>query len=295
MHQKILLQGEVSKGLFPSERAVVIDTRSGPMSLLADEQSICRMGNQDYLIVQLMDEGNGFVLVLLPNEVVGGGRRSPSAAIRSKGFQRTPSRRWMVLSNTAIFKALNDGQPVLDPEPTPRSPSLDQPDSPFDRTSVDLTLGGMIHLPKQDVGVNIDFRSGTVANTLSAFFDPQDVDPIQGFRLERGIFILGQTRERVGLTHPRDLPIAVMDQPVLAGRVEGKSSWARFGLIVHFTAPTIHAGFGPAPIALEIMNFGPAPIMLVPGMRICQLIVEEVVGVPDERSGQFDQQDSARG
>ena len=43
------------------------------------------------------------------------------------------------------------------------------------------------------------------------------------------------------------------------------------------------------------MNFGPAPITLYPGMRICQLLLEQVVGIPDMRPGRFDTQDSARG
>ena len=64
----------------------------------------------------------------------------------------------MVLSNTALFEALDDGRLVIDPEPTPRSSTTEQ-NSPFDRTSVDLTLSRTLHLPKQDVGVNIDSKS----------------------------------------------------------------------------------------------------------------------------------------
>ena len=138
-------------------------------------------------------------------------------------------------------------------------------------------------------------RSGSVLQTLDTFFEPHNIDDEQGFTLRQNQFILGQTEESVGLTLPKDLDDAVREKGCLAGRVEGKSSLARFGLIVHFTAPTIHAGFGPAPIALELMNFGPAPITLFPGMRICQLLLEQVVGIPDMRPGQFDQQESARG
>ena len=63
------------------------------------------------------------------------------------------------------------------------------------------------------------------------------------------------------------------------------------------TAPTIHAGFGyneldPAwvgnPIQLEIWNVGPLPVVLKPGMRICQLIFEYVDGTPEQGyAGQF--------
>jgi dCTP deaminase len=83
----------------------------------------------------------------------------------------------------------------------------------------------------------------------------------------------------------------------LAARVEGKSSLARLGLGVHVTAPTIHAGFGEKsanpeflgnPIQLEIWNTGPLPIVLKPGLRICQPIFEHVDGTPEQGyAGQF--------
>ncbi|MDE2641016.1 MAG: dCTP deaminase [Chloroflexota bacterium] len=201
----------------------------------------------------------------------------------------------MVLSNTAIFEALDDGRLIISPEPQPRISGSDSPKSPFDRTSVDLTLSQFIQRPKENVGANIDFRSGGVADTLNTFFDPHEIDDEQGFILRRNQFILGQTAESVGLPLPRELNPAAAEKGCLAARVEGKSSFARFGLIVHFTAPTIHTGFGPSPIALELMNLGPAPITLYAGMHICQLLLDQVVGIPDMRPGQFDQQESARG
>ena len=39
------------------------------------------------------------------------------------------------------------------------------------------------------------------------------------------------------------LPLSKDSDSSLAARVEGKSSYARCGLLAHFTAPTIHAGF----------------------------------------------------
>jgi dCTP deaminase len=57
------------------------------------------------------------------------------------------------------------------------------------------------------------------------------------------------------------------------------------------TAPTIHAGFGYRdeqpdsignPIQLEIWNVGPRAIRLIKGMKICQLIFEEVHGTPEK-------------
>jgi len=81
-------------------------------------------------------------------------------------------------------------------------------------------------------------------------------------------FILAMTLERI------DLPLD------LAARVEGRSSFARLGLAVHITAPTIHAGFC-GPIVLEIKNLGPHVLMIEPGKTcVCQLIFEQLSSKP---------------
>lgn len=100
------------------------------------------------------------------------------------------------------------------------------------------------------------------------------------------MLVLGQTVERVTLPLPVEFGLAAEGKPCLAARVEGKSSRARFGLLVHFTAPTIHAGWS-GPITLEIMNLGPAPILLYPDLPICQLIVEEGAGSPSSNPSTF--------
>ncbi|MCB4768939.1 dCTP deaminase [Ancylobacter sp. Lp-2] len=91
-----------------------------------------------------------------------------------------------------------------------------------------------------------------------------------GFVLDPGRLVLGWTCEKVDL----------MPGARLAARVEGKSSLARIGLIVHLTAPTIHAG-STGRIQLEIINLGPRPIRLRTGMKVCQLILEQTLGIPE--------------
>jgi dCTP deaminase len=103
-------------------------------------------------------------------------------------------------------------------------------------------------------------------------------------------FVLGFTREII------QLPV----RSRIAARVEGKSSLARIGVGVHVTAPTIHAGFGVDPtrpdqrgtvIQLEIFNLAEWSVILDVGMRICQLILEEVREVPVKSyAGQFNAQ-----
>jgi dCTP deaminase len=84
--------------------------------------------------------------------------------------------------------------------------------------------------------------------------------------------MLAITRERVHLNRNYKL----------AARVEGRSSLARLGLIVHLTAPTIHAGFN-GKITLEMINFGPFYLKMVPNQTpICQLIIEQLESEPTQ-------------
>ena len=112
--------------------------------------------------------------------------------------------------------------------------------------------------------------------------ESQTIGSGQPFVLRPNRLVLGRTLEKV------TLPI-VRDGQSLAARVEGKSSYARCGLLVHFTAPTIHAGFS-GTITLELINLGPCNISLYPGTPICQLIVEAVYGVPFRNDSQFQDQ-----
>ena len=63
---------------------------------------------------------------------------------------------------------------------------------------------------------------------------------------------------------------------------------------MHFTAPTIHAGFM-GTITLEILNLGAHKFLLTPNMYICQLIIEEVRGCPSRSPNQFVGQSSPAG
>lgn len=73
-----------------------------------------------------------------------------------------------------------------------------------------------------------------------------------------GGFVLGCTLEHIALDAD------------LAGRVEGKSSWGRLGLLVHATAGFVDPGFA-GQITLELYNASPTPITLHPGEPIAQL------------------------
>jgi dCTP deaminase len=199
----------------------------------------------------------------------------------------------MILCDQEIDRVQDLGQLVIAPRPDPAHMSS---------TSVDLRLDGTLDrwafpVPGQVPGQPLlRFRPG-MPGFRYADLEKQFTQPIaistSGYDLSPvapNNFILGWTLERIYLPHTSRL----------CARVEGKSSLARLGLGVHVTAPTIHAGFGHnendpkdhgTKLRLEIWNVGPLPIELIGGMRICQLIVEEVREVPRAAyRGQFNLQ-----
>jgi dCTP deaminase len=193
----------------------------------------------------------------------------------------------MILSNVSIQKALDKGWLIIEPEPLPRRKTADA-ECPYQTSSVDLTLGNEIaFFKKEALAFNIDLRRGGFAAMFGPHSESLTITDEQPYRLMPNKFVIGKTKEYVAL------PIN-QSGPCLAARIEGKSSYARCGMLVHFTAPTIHAGFG-GTITLEIINLGPIPIMLSPGAPICQLIIEEVSGTPFRNDSQFQGQTRAGG
>jgi dCTP deaminase len=70
----------------------------------------------------------------------------------------------------------------------------------------------------------------------------------------------------------------------IVGRLEGKSSLARLGLIIHITAGFFDPGFeGYA--TLELANLSPHPIILYPGMPIGQMSFMLLRTKPDRAYG----------
>ena len=84
------------------------------------------------------------------------------------------------------------------------------------------------------------------------------VEPNEHFILHPGEFVLASTYEIITL--PDDI----------AGRLEGKSSLGRLGLLTHSTAGFIDPGFS-GHITLELSNVATLPVKLFPGMKIGQL------------------------
>jgi len=118
------------------------------------------------------------------------------------------------------------------------------------------------------IDVRLDRWFRVFENHKYPFIDPMTEQPEltrliepegdEAFVLHPGEFVLGSTLEVVSL--PDDL----------AGRLEGKSSLGRLGLLTHSTAGFIDPGFS-GHVTLELANVANLPILLYPGMKIGQL------------------------
>jgi dCTP deaminase len=187
----------------------------------------------------------------------------------------------VILTDREIQIALEHGLIRIEPAPD---------ESAYSSTSVDLTLDeNLSQFRKRPSGVETAIDPGAPnfnhEQALQDLLEPRiKIPPRNGHLFEPGRLLLAWTREYIKLEpHAR-----------IAARVEGKSSLARLGIGVHITAPTIHAGFE-GQIRLEMYNHGMMPVRLRAGMRICQLILEQTLGVPVQGyKGRFSRQSSTR-
>ena len=155
-----------------------------------------------------------------------------------------------MFADKQIRMALDSGLVKIRPEPTEE---LIQP------ASIDIRLGGGGLMRYK---TNWPDRSGPPliipGQDQSGNMEHVPFDEKGCLVLEPGDFRLGTTVEEV------ELPDNI------AGRVEGKSSLARAGLIPHAAAGFIDPGFR-GRITLEISNLAPLPILLCRGMKIGQI------------------------
>ncbi|MEX2560780.1 MAG: hypothetical protein WD403_12740 [Pirellulales bacterium] len=91
--------------------------------------------------------------------------------------------------------------------------------------------------------------------------------------LKHGGFMLWQTLEVVGTNPDKNADLICF--------VDGKSTRARAGILVHLTAPTIHTTWN-GKITLELANLGPFDIVLEANDVIAQLTVAKVTSPPSK-------------
>lgn len=149
----------------------------------------------------------------------------------------------MLLSDRDIRREIDAGRVRLDPYDA----GMVQP------SSVDLRLDRYFRVFQNHRYSHID--PAEEQDELTVQVEPKGDEP---FVLHPGEFVLGSTLEQVTL--PDDL----------AGRLEGKSSLGRLGLLTHSTAGFIDPGFT-GHVTLELSNVANLPIKLWPGMKVGQL------------------------
>jgi dCTP deaminase len=151
----------------------------------------------------------------------------------------------VILSDRTLREQLAAGRIVIEP----LDESLIQP------SSIDVRISNLFRVFRNHTRGVIDVKLDMVDLTELIEIPSGSEEP---FILHPGEFVLGSTLERIGM--PNDL----------VGRVEGKSSLGRLGLLIHSTAGFIDAGFD-GHITLELANVASLPITLYPGMKIGQV------------------------
>jgi dCTP deaminase len=179
----------------------------------------------------------------------------------------------VILSDGEIRQAIRENKIHIDPLPEEQQ---------YTTSALDLVLGDEIKELKsihelqreEPIGVQrpliIDLSTIDIHTLLEKYAKPVQMESDGSYLLPPDKFVLGITREYIDL--PRKSKIAA--------RVEGRSTLARLGLVIHLTAPTIHADFR-GRIVLEMRNFGNYDLRLRPGkLHVCQLIFERLGKIP---------------
>jgi dCTP deaminase len=154
-----------------------------------------------------------------------------------------------VLTRDAILAEIEAGRLIVDPY------SADQ----VGPASIDLTLGDEIRVIEPSleaipIAADVDYRSFTSHRRLDA-----------PFVLAPATTIHGITREC--LTLPSNL----------CGFLEGRSRFARLGLMIHVTSAFVQPGVSNHQV-LEISNVSGRPLEIHPGTRLCQIVLFRTEG-----------------
>jgi len=149
----------------------------------------------------------------------------------------------MILSDRTILELVNKGELVIEPFDV----ELVGP------SSMDLRLGNEFLIFERSKIEVIDPRRPLENFTRRIFVEDGDY-----FIIHPGEFVLASTLEYIKLPD------------YIAARIEGRSSLARLGIVVHSTGGFVDAGFE-GQLTLEMSNLNIVPIKLYPRMKVAQL------------------------
>ncbi len=141
--------------------------------------------------------------------------------------------------------------------------------------------------PDMISGVSVDIRLGHKFRTFRAYAAPfidlsgprEEVDQALNSVMSDEIVL---TDDEAFFLHPGELALAITLESVtlpadIVGWLDGRSSLARLGLMVHVTAHRIDPGWS-GNIVLEFYNSGRLPLALRPNMKIGALNFETMTG-----------------
>ncbi len=154
----------------------------------------------------------------------------------------------MVLTKSEILKEIKKGRINIDPLNSEN----------IGPVSVDLTLDNKFRVfcrPRRicNVDENADYRKITrPVKADSILIKPHET-------------ILGITKEKITLADN------------ICGRLEGRTRFARLGLMVHISASLVNPGVSNHQV-LEINNMSCVPLKLHSGTKICQILFERTKG-----------------
>jgi dCTP deaminase len=152
----------------------------------------------------------------------------------------------MILSDRTIKEKVKSGEIVI----KPFKEEFLQP------ASYDLHLDTHFLIFNKENIVVID-----VKDKLKDLMREIEVNEDEGFIIHPNEFVLANVKEITGVNESH------------VGRLEGKSSLGRLGLIVHATAGFLDPG-NELRLTLELANVSPIPIRIYPGMKIAQIAFE---------------------
>lgn len=156
----------------------------------------------------------------------------------------------MILSDRDLETALASGRIKIDPAPDLAVQ--------LGSCSIDLKLGDVFRVFEHSRVPFVDLRAGSSSGDLMREIR---IPPGEPFVMQPGEFVLAATIETLEI--PDDL----------VGRLEGRSSLGRLGIIVHGTASIFDPGWI-GRVTMELGNLGRMPVALYPGMRICSFTFE---------------------
>lgn len=165
----------------------------------------------------------------------------------------------MKLSDQKIEKWLNKGKLVINPRP-----SINR----INGITVDIRLGNKFRTfnYKKNSFIDLGINKKNINNSLKTIMNKEiTLYKKDSFLLHPGELVLAITFESFII--PRNL----------VGWLDGRSSLARLGLMIHVTSHRIDPGWNGA-IVLECYNASKITLALRPGMFICALSFELIYG-----------------